>query len=432
MDRNKLLGSASKKSINIPLNILMSGYIERKQGNIGVHDELFTRCVVLYDGRTKLIFISNDLLEVDREITLSVRMAINEKYEVPYENIMICSTHTHSGPAITTWDLSVKDYIQNDNIKRIKKEITQTIIDNVILCLSDLRPVNIGFIKSECSEIAGNRVEINSISDYSVNIMQITDNYNDVLALMINYTCHPTVLGSNNLLISADFPGVLVKRLENHFINSTAVFFNGACGNQSTRFKRKGQNFDEVERMGGLLFDSVINSLSEIKYTDASILLNAKIKNVTFPKKNFPPREELIKNLEYAEKVKNNVIDKDLPPGEKRIAITKYQGALIALGLSDILEKSGDIKSEIQIFRIGNIEIVGVPVELFVEYGLDIKSRSLSPNTIIAGYANEVLGYVYTREAAEKGSYEVYASPFSADAGEFIVDTVLEMERTLF
>ncbi len=85
-----------------------------------------------------------------------------------------------------------------------------------------------------------------------------------------------------------------------------------------------------------------------------------------------------------------------------------------------------------QIFKIGEVEIVAMPVELFVEYGLEIKSKSLSPNTIIAGYANEVLGYVYTKDAAEKGGYEVYDSPFSIEAGEFIINKVLKMEKTLF
>jgi hypothetical protein len=410
----------------------MSGYIERVNGNVGVHDELFTRCVTLYDGEAKLVIISNDLLEVDTEITLNVRKALNEKFSVPYENIMICSTHTHSGPAITTWDLSVKDYIKNCEIKKLKKEITQTIIDNAILCISDLKPVSIGFSKSECSEVAGNRVDKSSISDYSVNTIQVTDKNNAVVAVIVNYTCHPTVLGADNILISADYPGAMANMLETHFKNSTALFINGACGNQSTRFTRRGQDFEEVERMGALLFDSVIKALSEIRNANESVELNAMLDNIKIPKKNFPPREELVRNLIDADNYKNSVSNNISSSGEIRLAVTKYQGALISLKLSEILNKSGDINSEIQIFRIGEVEIVGVPVELFVEYGLEIKSKSLSPNTIIAGYANEVLGYVYTKDAAEKGGYEVYASPFSIEAGEFIINKVLKMEKTLF
>lgn len=432
MNKNQLLGNASKKVIKIPLNVLMSGYIERANGNVGVHDELFTRCVTLYNGKTQIVIISNDLLEIDREITLNVRWALKEKFAVPFENIMICSTHTHSGPAITAWDLSVRDYIKNDNIKRLKKEITQTIIDNALLCMSDLKTVNIGFAKSECRGVASNRMDKNSISDYSVNTIQLTDKSNDVVAVIVNYACHPTVLGADNLLISGDFPGDMAKRLERHFTNSTALFINGACGNQSTRFTRKEQGFEEVERMGALLFDSVITALSEKKNTNEFVALNAALGNITLPKKVFPPREDLVRNLAIAETARNSALNKSISSGEIRLAVTRYQGALISLNLSEILNKSGNINSEIQVFRIGNIEIVGVPVELFVEYGLEIKSKSLSPNTIIAGYANEVLGYVYTKEAAEKGGYEVFASPFSIETGEFIVNKVLEMERTLF
>lgn len=432
MDRNQLYGNASKKPFNIPQKILMSGYIERINGNVGVHDEIFTRCLALYDGKTKLVIISNDLLEVDMEITLNVRKTLNEKFEIPYENIMVCSTHTHSGPAISEWDFSVRNYIKNDEIKKLKDEITQTIIENALFCISDLKTVRIGYAKSQCSEVTGNRVEENSISDYSINTILITDQNNDVTAVIINYACHPTILGADNSLISGDFPGALTKKLEGHFTNSTALFINGACGNQSTRFTRKGQNFQEVERMGDILYDSVINSLSQVQYYDSYAVLNAKLEDITFPLKKLLPREELVKNLEYAERAKNNAINNNLSAGEIRLAVTKYQGALISLNQSEILEKSDGINSEIQIFRIGNIEIIGVPVELFVEYGIEIKGKSQFPNPIIACYANEVLGYVYTSDAAKKGSYEAYASPFSDEAGKVLVNKVLEMERAQF
>lgn len=432
MNRIQLYGNASKKVLNIPRKILMSGYIERINGNAGVHDELHTRCLTLFDGKTTLVIISNDLLEVDMEITLSVRKILYEKFAIPYENIMVCSTHTHSGPVISEWDSSVRDYIKNDEIKNLKNEIKQAILENAIFCLSDMKPISIGWAKSECSEVAGNRIKENGISDCTINTIFITDKNNNVTAAIVNYACHPTVLGADNILISGDFPGALAKKIEEHFINSTALFINGACGNQSTRFSRRGQDFQEVERIGTLLYDRVIGALSDIQYDYSPVVLNAKLEDIKFPAKKPLPREELIKNLEYAEKAKDDAIKKNLSAGEKRLAVTKYQGALISLKLSEIMEKTDVINSEIQIFKIGNIEIIGVPVELFVEYGIEIKNKSCSPNVIIAGYANEVLGYVYTKDAAEEGSYEAYASPFSDEAGEVLVNKILEMERTLY
>lgn len=432
MSENQLYGNATKKLLRIPQKVLMGGYIERIDGNAGVHDELYTRCAALYDGKTRIVIISNDLLEVDMEITQNVRNILNDKLGVPCENIMLCSTHTHSGPAISEWDFSVRDYIKKDEVKELKKEITQTIIENALICISNLEPVNIECVKSECSEVACNRVRENGVSDCSISTLVITDKKTNVMGLIVNYACHPTVLGADNIFISGDFPGALAKKIDEHFIKCTTLFINGACGNQSTRFTRKGQDFKEVDRMGSLLYDRVIDSLSHIKYNNSNVVLDARLEKIMLPSKKYLPREDLIKNLEYAERAKNNIINSNLSTGEKRLAVTKYQGALISLNLSEILEKSDGIKSEIQIFRIGNIEIIGMPVELFVEYGIKIKSKSHFPNVIIAGYANEVLGYVYTRDAAEEGGYEVYASPFSDEAGEVLVNKVLEMERTLF
>lgn len=432
LNKNQLYGNSSKKVLSIPKNILMSGYIDRTNGNAGTYDTLHTRCLILCDGKTKLVIISNDLLEVDREITMNVRKGINEKLAIPCENIMVCSTHTHSGPAITEWDFSIRDYIKKDEIKKIKDEITNIIIENALFCLSDLKPISIGFAETECTEVAGNRIKENGISDCSINTIIVKDQHNAVMSVIVNYACHPTILGADNLLISGDFPGELTKKLDEYLVKGTSLFINGACGNQSTRFTRRGQSFEEVERIAGLLYDRVINSLDKVEYFNSSPKLNAKLEKVTFPMKKLLPREQLVKNLKDAERAKNKVMNSNVSPGEKRLAVTKYQGAEISLNLLEKLEGLEGIKSEIQIFRIGNAEIVGVPVELFAEYGMEIKSKSHSSNVIIAGYANEVLGYVYTVDAAAERSYESYASPFSDEAGCELVNKVLEMEGTLF
>lgn len=432
MDRNQLYGNASKRVLSIPRNILLSGYIDRTDGNAGTHDELYTRCLVLFDEKIMLVIISNDLLEVDREITENVRKGINKEVGIPHENIMVCSTHTHSGPAVTKWDFSIGDYIERNEIKKLRHEITNAIIENAIQCMSELKPAVIGYIKTECSEVTGNRVEEKGISDPSIGTIIIKDMNEQVISLIVNYACHPTILGADNLLVSGDFSGVLMKKLDKYLINSTNLFINGACGNQSTRFNRRGQSFEEVERIAQLLYEKVINSLSTAEFFDSYPHLQTKLEEIIFPVKKLLAREKLVENYKNAEKNKNEIMDSNMSIGEKRLAITKLQGAKISLDLFKTLEGKKDIRSEIQIFRIGDMEIVGIPVELFVEYGIEIKNKSCSSNVILACYANEVLGYLCTEDAVSRGGYEAYASPFSPEAGRELVRKVLEIERTLF
>ena len=161
-------------------------------------------------------------------------------------------------------------------------------------------------------------------------------------------------------------------------------------------------------------------------------MLQSKLEEIVLPVKKLLPKEQLMENYLDAEKNKSRILGSTLSMGEKRLAITKCQGARISLNLLEILKERKDIRSEIQIFKIGNIEIIGIPLELFVEYGMDIKKKSHSSNVVLACYANEVLGCLCTEEAALAGGYEAYASPFSTEAGWELVKKVLEIERTLF
>lgn len=86
---------------------------------------------------------------------------------------------------------------------------------------------------------------------------------------------------------------------------------------------------------------------------------------------------------------------------------------------------------EINALRIGNTAIVSSPAELFVEYGLEIQSKSPFPLTLVLELVNGYCGYVPTQEAFQRGGYEthrtVYTSRLAVDAGERIVKCSLQL-----
>ena len=64
-------------------------------------DDLYAKAMVLSDGRTTVAIVSADLLYTPlEEITDPVRTIVHEKLGIPKQNIMVCATHTHSGPEI--------------------------------------------------------------------------------------------------------------------------------------------------------------------------------------------------------------------------------------------------------------------------------------------------------------------------------------------
>ena len=77
------------------------------------------------------------------------------------------------------------------------------------------------------------------------------------------------------------------------------------------------------------------------------------------------------------------------------------------------------------IVGVGNIAIVGIPGELFVELGLAIRANPFFAQTFVAGYCNDLIGYIPTRAAYAEGGYEVDTARIAAGCGETIVDLTL-------
>jgi hypothetical protein len=78
-----------------------------------------------------------------------------------------------------------------------------------------------------------------------------------------------------------------------------------------------------------------------------------------------------------------------------------YAGEMIAVS-EEPLERPTPIMGA----RVGDLGIVGLPGEIFVEYGLQIKEQSPFARTFTVELANDYIGYCPTDKALEQGSYE--------------------------
>ncbi|MEN6544418.1 MAG: hypothetical protein ABFE07_00075, partial [Armatimonadia bacterium] len=83
--------------------------------------------------------------------------------------------------------------------------------------------------------------------------------------------------------------------------------------------------------------------------------------------------------------------------------------------------------------RVGDLGIVGLPGEIFVEYGLQIKARSPFARTLTVELANDYLGYCPTDKALDEGSYETRLARTAKAArgteGLFVEASVKALER---
>ncbi|MCP5112192.1 MAG: hypothetical protein GY953_15290, partial [bacterium] len=101
-----------------------------------------------------------------------------------------------------------------------------------------------------------------------------------------------------------------------------------------------------------------------------------------------------------------------------------------------VLEVAGrdsrPLDAEVQVISIGNdLAWVGLPGEIFVEIGLDIKKRSPFPRTIVIELANGSVGYVPDRRAYPQGAYEAVSARCGPGSGEMLADAAVRMLEKL-
>ena len=70
--------------------------------------------------------------------------------------------------------------------------------------------------------------------------------------------------------------------------------------------------------------------------------------------------------------------------------------------------------------------LAGIPAEISTELGRDIKRNTPGRVVMLAGLANDTLGYALTPEDYKKGGYEACMSFYGKNTGPFFVDQALE------
>src|SRR5260370_4444244 len=95
----QLLAGAARIKLDPPLGLAMVGYGNRVGRATGVHDELAAQAIVLSDGASKVAIAGVDVLAIGKRIADDIRECVAAKSDIDADAIMVCATHTHSGPA---------------------------------------------------------------------------------------------------------------------------------------------------------------------------------------------------------------------------------------------------------------------------------------------------------------------------------------------
>jgi len=379
----------------------------------GVNTPLKSKAVVFEAGDTAVAIISVDLCVLGAEFVDTSIALIEERTGIPPANIMIAASHTHAGP-YTSPIFGREEGIDRAYVALLPRYIA----DSATIAYQGLLPAEVGaasgqeataghyrrvklktgnvrntWMKLDPDEIVGPVGEI----DPEVGVLLTRTDDGDTLSVVFNYSLHANC-HDNRALVDASYPTPVARRVENE-IGGTVSYTAGACANINP--------VGGVERVAQVLADAVLNTIGKID-TTSDVTLCAKKATVELPLRDFSW-------------LRIDAIRRDWPEGED-VFTEEWR----------YLHESGErsVTTSVQVLAVNDTAFVGVPGELFVELGREIKERSPFEHTYIVELANDYVGYIPTRAAFDEGGYEVLdarSSKVGPEAGEIVVEECVRL-----
>ena len=369
--------------------LALEGYLDpERRISVGVHDRLYARAVAFAIGTSRLVLVSADLATFT--FGPHIQRLVAERVGLPPDDILLCATHTHSGPQLSL----NPDYPHPGNAP-YTAALTARLADVVGRALGRMAPAQLAVGRSTSrvgmsrrAVLPDGRIEMapnpSGVADPEVLVLRVERARGEPLAVLFSYGCHSRSLRSTNRLISGDVLGIAEQHVERKLGGSVvAAAFAGASGDVDP--ERVVDGFDgpeghvpDTERLGQSLGDSVLEALGRAR--DA-------------------PMEAL------------GVATSDIPLNGRQGRDVRRVRVLTA--------------------AIGDVGLVATECELSAEIGIAMKAASPFRHTFVATVCHGWGGYLPATRQYPEGGYEVERSPYAPGAAEQLVEGVAGMLRRL-
>ena len=416
---------AAKVDITPPLGMQLEGFEVRVEGARGIHDPLHARALVAEgaDGTTVALVVA-DLIQVDPRLQGLIADEVRELTGIPRERLQLAGTHTHSGPRL----LEPSD---------AERTIGHAIAGAVARAWVDRRDAVAAVGTGSVEGIGANRRPNGGPVDDRVTVTRFDDLAGRPIATHVNYGCHPTTLGPNNLLYSADYPGVLC-RLVDDALGGVTLFSTGPQGDVNPGgYSPEGsmvgvvvpwRTFESAERYGRILADCVVAvhgglvpQPSDRAWGDSQI--------VELRRKRLPDAAVARSAATIARASEHAVREADLTADATYHAqVAAAYAELIADQAADP-ERGGPVRVRASALALGPLLHVGIGGELFVGLGEQIRAALGDDTTCVAALCDGTVGYIPTAGTFAEGGYEPNASVLQPGEGERLVAAVVELAR---
>jgi neutral ceramidase len=399
-----LNAAAGRADLDPPVGDWMSGYAARAAPSTGVHDPIAARAVLLDDGRAKLLVVSCDLIGLlpATVARLRERIAAATDGAIPAASILVACTHTHSGPASMPLR-GVMGFVDGAWFH----DATGRIVALAAGLVRDLRPARFACASTTVGGIGFNRQDAARPIDERLVVAGIESADGAPLVAIANYATHAVVLGHGNLLLSADYPGEVVKCLEAER-GGVGLFLQGACGDADPVVQRErgwgDGTFEDARDIGQRLARAAQAALrSAPRAHEPTIRVARKILDV--------PLEPAPSDARMQALVTGFEADRRKAAAETRSREAEKTAEAMLDWAADVRHAAGtggapgSVPAELFVAGVDRFRIVGVPFETYADIALAIRCGTPDLTVAFAGYANGLYGYCATGWAKDQGGY---------------------------
>jgi len=360
--RLEIEAGAAAVDVTPKRQVFIAGYGQNRLSR-GIHDPIWARCLFLRVGGQTLAFLSLDLIGLFLDDVDVIRNRAAGDDLRPRDIIVSC-THNHEGPdTLGLWGPSIDQ-------SGIDPEYLDQLVEGAVSCVSQARESSVSARlevgSTPVTGVSRNARDPGVLDTTLVSLRASTEN-GETIATLVNFANHPESLGSENVLISSDWPGYLYPNVE-RAIGGTCIFQNAALGGMVTP-DITAHTFEEAERIGSATATAAIAALRS-----ATRLVPGHIGH--------------------------RMVEAEIPVTNRRFL------SLAQLKTIKRQFRNGLVRTEIHMIRLGDLWMVTVPGEALPRLGLQIKALMGGPFKALIGLGNDELGYIIPEEDFDPSRYE--------------------------
>jgi hypothetical protein len=367
----------------------LAGWAARRQPAARAAMDLLAKAIAFEDAAgERVVIVTADLIAIPRSLANAVVARVQPKWKLARERVLFNASHTHTGPEVRPDKVpffEIPDPFAAE-IPGYVAGLEDKMVSVIEEALSRLEPVSLRVGRAEVG-FAVNRRPGGGAVDHEVPVLSVNREGADgaPLAILFGYACHNLVLPPTFCEYHGDYAGVAQAWLEKKFPGATALFLAGAGADQDPAPRGTGEL---CAQHGESLARGVAEALGREKRKVAPML------RVAF--------EEVALDLEPLPAVATLEAD-----ARSEDAPRRRKAAFLLAALAEGRPLATTQPCPVQVVGLGGeLLLIAIGGEPVIDFALQFKKEFAGSLTWVAGYSNDMFGYVPTRRVQVEGGYE--------------------------